>query len=399
MRSSTEKHAARHSVGFSIKTVFEYVIPVIISLKVAAYIFYNYEFLSKLLNLGSAFFALCGLFFLTTKGAVKFTASRLKLTISLIAASLIHAIFTIDNPDIYLTFLLSALIALPFFIHIELASSVALNRVLYLSGLWMLLKIFIYSIPFCLIWIAGFPFDDPIVQLLLGENVRGAPLEGLGGLVRIMDKSLVLFPLIIYVLRSAPRVFNWIAWVVCIFVFTVNFTAAIFVSGIVVLMLYLLLQRAKFTFFFFALFMFLGGAFLINTDAWEILREDKMISTSIKAQQFENTIDAFDEKPFGNGIGHLDSRLFRSGDMIFENSYLFVLYSYGVFALIPFFYLAIFFIKSTRIASSVKGYFPAAATAISIIISSGSNPYLFAGTIYVLLYAISRIYQDYFQQK
>ncbi len=374
------------------------VVPLLISLKVAAYVFYNFKMLSTLLSVGTTVIAICMLPLLIERAGRSFKFQRLTLVFFLIAAGLVHAQFQLENPNAIASFALSALIVIPFLLYLELSDSSEIHRTVYLLGIWVIIKILIDFVPISMIWLMGVRADDPIVQAFLGSTPDSlmTPIHAMGGAQRITDSGLVIFPLAFYVIREWPKLLRNICTVIIGFVIFVNFTFGVFISVFFVISLYFLLKRKYTTLVLLMIILVGGGASLMSSDAWEVLQADKEKSTEIKTQQFTNTLDVFAEKPFGAGIGHYDSRLtrdYKDGNFYFENSYLFLIFAYGVFALFPFYLIASFAYRSARSAIRSEHSFPLAAAVVSIFVASISNPYLFAGGVYITIYMASVAYE------
>lgn len=377
--------------------IFDNFIPLTISLKIAAYLFYNFENFSIAANVGSFLVACLLLFFATLKSTRPLNIRRLGLVLVIFTISFLHALLNLSSTEATFYFVKAGLIAVPFLFLIEILSAQAVRKTFYYFGVLALTKILIDFIPMVLIWL-GASISDPLPTFLLGNIDRGVLLESIGGQMRIFDASSVLFILSVFVISRWSYWAKIIVMFPILFVVFVNFTISLFSGIILVYLLYLIALRSYTVLFLITVILVISGSLFFQSETSNILFDEKEKSTSIKFAQIENTLLAFQDAPLGNGIGNIDEKLFRDGDLLIENSYLFLIYAYGIFSAIPIFFLVRFFCRSIRYSINNLKVFPAATTVILVLVSSGSNPYLFAGSIYVVFYAISKLFELSFRE-
>lgn len=369
------------------------VVPFAVSLKIAAYLFYNFTQVAFAFNLIGFMLVLVTLPLLLARKEVKVNSQRMILVLILFSSVLIHTLSQQGDSRAVTGWLLSGLIALPFFLHLELAERAAIRRILSLCGSWMLIKVCMDFVPMFLLWNGSIAQDNLLFVLLLTGEAK-TPMAGLGGLLRIFDAGIVFFPLILYAVKDWAWNYKMAVFCIVIFVIVVNFTVAVFASTFMIGCLYLLARRAHTALALIAFVMTVGMGAIMNTESWQKLSEDKSKSFEIKAAQYASSMDILIESPWGNGVGNRDDRLHRDGDIFFENSYLYLVFAYGWLALLPLFLMLEFLARAARTMIRTPLFFPAGATLLAILVSAGSNPYLFAGGIYVFIYTVARFHQD-----
>lgn len=373
--------------------LLDVVAPFAVSLKIAAYIFYNFTQVAFAFNLTAVLIAVATLPMLLARKEEDFNPRRMMLVLLLFSLVLVHTLLQQGDSRALAGWLASGLIALPFFLHLELATREVISRILYLCGAWMLLKICIDFVPMLLLWSGSIGQDNPLFVLLL-TGAAMTPMAGLGGLLRIFDASVVFFPLVLFVLKDWDWKYMLGAMCIVAFVIVVNFTVAIFASAFLIGCLYLLARRAHLLLALIASVMIVGMGAIMSTESWQKLSEDKGRSFDIKAAQYSGSMDILVESPWGRGMGNRDDRLQRDGDTFFENSYLYLIFAYGWLALFPLYLIVKFLARAVWTMTRIPSFFPAGATLLAILVSAGSNPYLFAGGIYVFIYTVARFHQD-----
>lgn len=164
-----------------------------------------------------------------------------------------------------------------------------------------------------------------------------------------------------------------------------NMSIAIFIGTIFAFILYLFLIKKYLEITY--IFLLLSFFIFTNIDSLLEIYKLKMYSFEVKLAQFNLVNNLFINNFFGSGFGVISEGLFRGNDKIFENSYLYLIYSFGIFGFLIIFILAFLFIilfikNKTNFDSILISYL------LFILIACASNPYLFSGTTYVIIFFI-----------
>ena len=110
------------------------------------------------------------------------------------------------------------------------------------------------------------------------------------------------------------------------------------------------------------------------------------VSAYARFEQFFALLNAWNEYPiFGKGLGATIHGYYRNSEnpWLFELSYLYQLYSTGLFGIIVYLFLIFFMIKKSIVIARVNNYYRTLVIAtltgtISFLIANATNPYLYA---------------------
>lgn len=354
--------------------------------KVLAFIFINYHLFAVALHLFSiGTLSLCWLInwsiYLRDKRGL-----GIVLIFALIGClSGLHAQLLLVENDRTLQVLAPVMLITLYILPIRSLDVAELNRILSLIGIATLLKIVLNVIILTFFLLGLISPTEESFEAYFGD-VSSVAYESFS-IFKLYEKSLLFIPLIFYgQLKSFLSVIvrHSLAWVGVLWSMTISF-----ITGLAFFYAVLLVRLAYERRFFIVSVVFFSVFLIATLFSQEIglLFLEKSISISIKAKQ----VDAFwGVRLLGAGIGSSSIPSLQPGQIFFENSYVLLVLWLGVFA-IPFITLIAgsIVLGVSRVSVSYNHAVTFAAL-MGIFISSGSNPYLFSGSIVLVLFILMR---------
>jgi hypothetical protein len=309
------------------------------------------------------------------------------LTFSLLALTAAHIFLAQSASEFSLTFLVTLLYGLVCGLAVQAKGLDFLSMLLKYLALIVLFRIIYVDLIFVFSALSG-P-GSKIIGSFSTLEFAWYPLFEMP-LARIQDKAIVLYPLVVAIMFTPNYSRALAILAVSTLAITINFNVAGIVAYFIIFASFLFFRRSYSIFGIISAFMiFLTLLFIEDIQSLIAL---KSYSFELKMFQLIYVVENFSDFMFGNGIGNVDLKLFREGDLLIENSYLYLLYALGLFSLPIFAYLAM--LSMYMFHNLSKGMTPSLfalyACLISILILSGSNPYLFSGSIYVIFYIVSK---------
>ena len=301
----------------------------------------------------------------------------------LIFNTLITGIMTDFTLLFYIKFVYGALVGV-----IVLSQDVMfLRKLLKLIALFTLLRVIYVDIIFILTLIMGHDADGFVSSF---SSFKFAWYDFSFKAARVSDQAVVFYPFVLYFIRKDILFVSIMTGILGFLAVLINFNAAGLVAFCVICMSYVFFQKK-----YFILFSILFGFIYTTVTYIEVLTflfELKRYSFEVKLAQISYITENIGSFILGSGIGATDAALFRPGGFMIENSYLYLIYVFGVMA-IPFFIY--FSYLGTNLFLNLnnqytQNLFTLYAVFVSILVLSASNPYLYSGSVYVVLYLLSK---------
>ncbi len=356
-----------------------------ITLKLASFVFTNYVDFAAYLSYAS----LVILVIYYARYILK-CLDRLVVTILFGFAIIGYCIFVslINSvpPEDFFTLILPVCIGLAYFPMLKDCSIETIDFCFKATSILILLKTIYNLIIYVMIYRGMIDFGKLELEPYLGEiGLFTTQLDSLG-IFKLYDKSLLFIPLYIYAL-STSKVLIIVQWLLLsLAVFFSGTLSFYFVYVIVIVYLCICFKKGSSL----LPILFMGIIFVIAFEANIVeFMVEKSRSVDIKLEQYAGLSQL---SLVGQGIG---SRLIpglKDDDLVIENSYLYMVFAFGPILIIPIAILmgfVLYKLFNVRVASYNSSLMK--LNFISFLISSGSNIFIFSGSVLIILY-LSWIY-------
>lgn len=353
-------------------------------LKFIAFCFYDLSGLRMILQPASFLFLVA---YLCSDKKSSYSPVALLSTLSLLSLTAANIFLAQSASEYALTFLITLLYGLVCGLAVQAKSAAFISHLVKYIALIVLLRILYIDLIFLSILIFGHSAGEVIGNF---STLDFAWYTFEFTLVRISDQAIVLYPIVIALIFASNMRRALIILVLSTLAILINFNIAACVAYIAIFASFLFFWRRYF-------FLFCVSALAIILVA--LMYENILLLINLKSASFElklfqliYIIQNASDFMFGQGVGSIDETLFRKDDFLIENSYLYLFYALGIFSFPIFLYLASLslYIFYRLFNTTTPNLFALYACLVSILVLSGSNPYLFSGSIYVIFYILSK---------
>ena len=352
--------------------------------KFVAFCFYDLSGLRMILQPTSLFFLLA---YLCADQKSVYSPVSLLLTLSLLVLTAANIIFSGSASEYAATFLITLLYGLVCGLAVQAKSPAFISKLLKYIAFIVFCRIIYIDLIFISVLLFGHSAGE-FVGIFSTLDFAWYTFDYT--LVRISDRAIVLYPIVIALILTSSFRNAGVIVALSTFAVLINFNLAAIVAYVAILTSFLIFWRK---------FFILGCAFVLVSFTTALAYEEilflldlKSASLDLKLNQAIYVFQNLSNFIFGQGIGSIDESLFRKGDFLIENSYLYLFYALGIFSAPIFLYLVLLtmYIINSLFKVNTPSLFALYACLVSILVLSGSNPYLFSGSIYVIFYILSK---------
>lgn len=370
-------------------SILSFFIVAAIFFKIAAFIIVDHVNLASVLNNASFIFLISSYLL----GCIAFFADSRGMFISISIACIfsllfLHALFMGVDAESSVIVLLPILVSTLYILPMRFLSKEELDLVLSLASIALIIKMST-SIGIALLIFSGFlSLEKDSLELYLGKMTDNMVFYDSVGMFKIYEKGLVVLPLALYFYSKytfARFVQVGILILACFASLTLSFYASLLT--LIFAFIYRDLRIHLYKRALVAIFL-IGCVFAYFSTELSMIFFEKEDSVAIKVNQW-TSVSSFDSL-LGLGVGSQNVPTLQSGDVYIENSYILLYYWLGLFV-IPFllFFFYLLFVSINNLNFS-RANILSSTTIISIIISSGSNAYIFSGGVLVILFLCLR---------